>query len=128
MAHRKNMKCEAHERSKAWGTAKPCDKSQRGRGLCNGHLAQLGRRDDNEAKLTPLLGPHGRKREDEVDLGARVEREVADKVADLGALLGADKRRARYRGTQALAEGFARGDLVWTEGKDPKPPKARKRS
>jgi hypothetical protein len=121
MTHSKNMTCEAHQRSKAWGDAKPCDRTERGKGLCNGHLAQLGRRDDDETKLTPLRGLHGRKRLDEVQLGSpRVERSVADKVAALGTLLGAKSNRAKYRGIQALAEGYASGALRWARGKGPK--------
>lgn len=120
MAHAKNTKCEAHEQSKAWGDAKPCGKPQRGKCLCNGHLAQLARRGGDVAKLTPLLGKHGQRLKDEVQLGSvRVEREVARRIAKVGAALGAKPRSAKYRGTQALVEAFHRGDLVWAPGKDP---------
>lgn len=129
MAKTKQTTCEADKRSKAWGEAAPCDRAVRGNGLCNGHLAQLSRlaaKGWTVSSLAPLRGLHGQKLKDEVQLGSpRVEREVAKTVEQLGAVLGAKPERARYRGIQALAEGYHAGTLRWARGKEPKP---RKRS
>jgi len=111
--------CEAHQKSKTWGDAKPCSKGMRARGLCNSHLAQLGRRGDNEAALTPLLGKHGKKPAHDVVLRARVGAGVGKKVEALGFLSNSSKRGAVHRGTKTLAEAFASGALVWAPGKDP---------
>jgi hypothetical protein len=111
--------CKAHEKSKAWGDAKPCEKPARAHGLCNGHLAQLNRRGDNEAALTPLLGKHGKKPVKDVVLRARVSEDVGKKVKALGLLANAERRGAVHRGTKTLAEAFHSGALVWAPGKDP---------
>lgn len=120
----KTKTCEAHRRSTTWGDAKPCEKKERGKGLCIGHLAQLARRGGDESKLQPLRGLHGRRLTEKAQLGSvRVERAVADSVAALGHALGAAPERAKYRGTQALAEGYHAGHLRWARGKGPKPRK-----
>jgi hypothetical protein len=105
--------CEAHKRSTNWGEATPCDKPMRGKALCTGHLMQLKRRDYKPDLLTPLLGRHGRKRDDVVYVSTRVGQTVATKIEALGVQVGARKGRSRYRGVQALLEHYARGDLKW---------------
>lgn len=109
--------CEANKHSTSWGDASPCDRPMRGKGLCTGHLMQLKRRAYKPETLTPLLGRHGRKHDDEVYVGARVNQTVAKKVAALGVQVGAQRGQSRYRGAQALFEHYARGDLEWTQGR-----------